>query len=249
MHIQRKCCFPFWKNSTSVFSARLSSFSPQNPCSSFLLFLVLRLVPGLRRSAPAQASQGSFRLVTSFLSPFTHVSTLSPNLGIVLFFLIQRDEATWWYWGKLLQGRRSVIWYVTSHFWHPALWLCLIPSLTRVLACSEFQGPTCPVSRETMCHLCQPNSLGCCSAHRSMVFCVVMENLSLLTFSKSPSTVQLNPHIKKPIKILIALPPVSTCPQSQLDSAWILYHPPPPLKCKRAAASKVTPFEGVGFLC
>ena len=108
MHIQRKCCFPFWKNSTSVFSARLSSFSPQNPCSSFLLFLVLGLVPGLRRSAPAQASQGSGRLVTSFLSPSTCVSTLSPDVGIVLFLLLQRDEATWWYWGKSLQGRRLI---------------------------------------------------------------------------------------------------------------------------------------------
>lgn len=66
-----------------------------------LLFLPLvsgsEARPSLHRSAPAQASQGSFRLLTSFLSPFTHVSTLSPNLGIVLFFLIQRDEATWWY--------------------------------------------------------------------------------------------------------------------------------------------------------
>ena len=66
-----------------------------------LLFLPLVSGSGAR-PRPQQVSthpgfSGLLQASHLFLSPSTCVSTLFPNVGIVLFLLLQRDEATWWY--------------------------------------------------------------------------------------------------------------------------------------------------------
>ena len=102
LHIQRKCFFFILENpSISVFSAMLSPFCSQN--HRRLLFLPLVSGSGAFPRLPWVSTRpGCSGLhLPAGLSPLYSVlpplsPTLSPNVGTILFLLLQRGETTWW---------------------------------------------------------------------------------------------------------------------------------------------------------